>query len=206
MHRLFHVFLLVSTLAHAEPRWDWSEPVRYQENNDPALVTLADGREVQVGYTGIPWDVVNTWERGRSLILGYAAGSGVVLFDPASGKSIPVLYGLGERHPIDLLVRRCLDLDETTPATIGCHVMGREHWDKELNRVYAALLASLDEDHRGPVRASQRQWLKFRDAEFAALDAVYDRDGTQWRIVGSKRRTELVRERAQTLAILYSEK
>lgn len=206
MYRLLALLLLVPMVAHAEPRWDWSEPVRYQENNDPALVTLTDGREVQVDYADIPWDVVNTWERDRPLILGYTAGSGVVLFDPASGKSIPVLYGLGDRHPIDLLVRRCLDLDETTSAIIGCYVMGREHWDKELNRVYAALLASLDEDHKGPVRAAQRQWLKFRDAEFAALDAVYDRDGTLWRIVGSKRRTELVRERVQTLSLLRSDR
>lgn len=205
MHRFFPLFLLLSTLAHAEPHWDWSEPVQYQENNDPALVTLTDGREVRVDYAGIPWEVVNTWERGRPLILGYQAGAGVVLFDPPSGKSIPVQYGLGNRHPIDLLVRRCLDRDETTSATIGCYVMGREHWDKELNRVYAAVLASLDERHREPVRASQRQWLKFRDAEFAALDAIYDRDGTQWRIIGSKRRTELVRERVQTLSVLNGE-
>lgn len=206
MYRLVALLLLVPMLAQAEPRWDWSEPVRYQENNDPALVTLTDGREVQVDYADIPWNVVNTWERDRPLILGYTAGSGAVLFDPASGKSIPVLYGLGDRHPIDLLVRRCLDLDETTSAIIGCYVMGREHWDKELNRVYAALLASLDEDHKGPVRAAQRQWLKFRDTEFAALDAVYDRDGTLWRIVGSKRRTEFVRERVQTLSLLYSDR
>jgi len=205
MYRLFCLLLLTSTLARAEPAWDWSEPVQYRENHDPGLVTLIDGREVHVEYTDIPWKVVDRWESGKALILGYRAGAGVVLLDPANGKSIPVLHGLGDRHPIDLIVARCRDQDETTSASANCYVMGREHWDKELNRAYAVLLASLDEKHREAVRISQRQWLKFRDAELAALGHIYDRSGTMWLIVCAQRRMELIRERALRMGILYSE-
>ena len=205
MIRFFYLLLLASTFAQAEPAWDWSEAVRYQENHDPGLITLTDGREVHVEYAGIPWEVVNAWQSGKPLVLGYKMGAGVVLFDPASEKSIPVLHGLGDRHPIDLIVARCRERDETTSASANCYVMGRDHWDKELNRAYAVLLASLDEPHREPVRVSQRQWLKFRDAELAALGHIYDRSGTMWLIVCAARRMELIRERALRMGILYSE-
>jgi uncharacterized protein YecT (DUF1311 family) len=44
--------------------------------------------------------------------------------------------------------------------------MERGEWDKELNKNYQALMKRLKKDEQAKLKASQRQWIKYRDAEF----------------------------------------
>jgi uncharacterized protein YecT (DUF1311 family) len=187
----------------AAPAWDWSEHVRYRENHDPSVVILSDGREFMVDYSDIPFEEVEKWPKDKPLLLGYRRGQGVTLSDPDSGKSMRVLHGIDDKHPIDLLIKRCIDKDESTAGQEACYADGRQQWDAELNRAYKVLLDAVGEEHRAAVRTAQQQWLKFRDAELAAINAVYDREGTLWRIVAARRQMELTRERALRLGSLY---
>lgn len=189
--------------APAAPAWDWSQPVRYAENHDPAMVALADGRDLSVLFAEITFEDVDKWPKDKALVLGYRDGAGVVLFDADSGKSLLVLHGLEDQHPIDLLLKRCLDRNGTTLGDIDCHAAAERRWDAELNRAYRLLLGALDPPHAAALRTAQQQWLKFRDAERSAIDAVYDREGTLWKVVDARRRMELVRERALRLGSLY---
>src|SRR5262249_8896478 len=156
-----------------------------------------------VDFSGASFEDVDKWQKDKPLLLGYRRGHGVVLFDPESGKSVQVLHGLEDKHPIDLLITRCLDKEESTPGREECYADGSAQWDAELNRAYKVLIDASEEPHRVKIRAAQQQWLKFRDAELAALNAIYDREGTLWRIVDARRQMELTRERALRLGSLY---
>ncbi|MBV9488613.1 MAG: DUF1311 domain-containing protein [Verrucomicrobia bacterium] len=70
--------------------------------------------------------------------------------------------------------------------------------DADLNRVYKALLAKLDDEGRAKLVAAQRAWITFRDAE-AAYEADTLRGGsaqemTRWGVMAS-----LTQERTKTL-------
>ncbi len=95
----------------------------------------------------IPWKVVRPVGSGKALILGYRRAQASCCSIRRTGNPFPCCVDLGDRHPIDLIVARCRDQDETTSASANHHVMGREHWDKELNRAYA-------------VRAGRRRWTR----------------------------------------------
>ncbi len=52
-----------------------------------------------------------------------------------------------------------------------------EKADAELNKVYAKVLAKLDEEGKGKLKAAQRAWVAFRDAQ-AEMDADLMRGGS----------------------------
>ena len=190
--------LMLSTLAHAETKWDWSQSVNYQENHDPSVIWLTDGRKLHVNYTAIPWKTVSGWSKGRSLLLAYQPESGLVLMDPESGKAIPVFNGMG-KHPIELLTEKCVQENQTTQGMVVCYGKGRDRWTQELDRSYKALLATLDDAQKKAVTESQQQWLKFRDAQVDAIYAVNNKQGTIWRIVSVQQALQVVREQAERL-------
>jgi len=193
----------IAPLALAAPAWDWSQAVKLDRQHDPSMIALADGRDLSVRYDeGLAFEDADKWPKGKALLLAYRDGNGVVLFDADSGKSLRVVLG-ADPHPIDLLRKRCLDKNGTTLGDIECNAAAEKRWDAELNRAYQQLIGALDETHQPALRAAQQQWLKFRDAERAAIDAVYDREGTLWRVVDARHRMELVRERALKLGSLY---
>ena len=190
--------LMLSTLVHAETNWDWSQSVAYQENHDPSVVWLTDGRKLKVIFAGIPWKTVHDWTKGRSLLLAYNPESGVVIFDSGSGKSIPVLSGM-EKHPIELLSEKCLKDNSTTMGMVECFGKERDRWNKEMNRAYKALRETLNDKQRKAVEESQGQWLKYRDSQIDAIYAVNDREGTIWRVVSAEQAMKVVREQAERL-------
>jgi uncharacterized protein YecT (DUF1311 family) len=199
MRKWFFFLFLCPSVVLAGEQWDWSERVQYQENHDPSMVWLTDGRKIQVEYSAIPWQTVDKWPRGNPLLLRYNAESGVVLFDPDSQKALPVLRGL-DKHPIDLIVGKCLGQNDSTTGMVDCYGRGHDLWDKELNRSYKALIESLGDDQKKKVKEAQQQWLQFRDAQIAAIGAIYHgREGTLWRIVAAEQFMNVVKEQAQRL-------
>lgn len=47
--------------------------------------------------------------------------------------------------------------------------------DKELNKIYLSLKSKLPKDRQKELKASQRQWIKFRDAEFKLINNNWSR-------------------------------
>ena len=117
-------------------------------------------------------------------------------------------------HPIDQRMQTCLDDEETysTSEILECIGAAYDDWDLEMNRVYQELLlgvAALDDDsehvHDGVehLRASQRAWMQFRDAEVELLYNIYYRQlqfGTIGRMDAEFRRVDLIRQRTRELS------
>lgn len=81
-----------------------------------------------------------------------------------------------------------------------CTYAANEAWDTSMNAGYARLLAALPDPEAEMLRAAQRRWLVFRDAEFALIDAVFARlDGTMWIPVRVSHRLSLTEARARQL-------
>jgi len=47
--------------------------------------------------------------------------------------------------------------------------------DKELNKAYALLISKLSSEHQKELKVSQRNWIKFRDAEFELINNNWSR-------------------------------
>lgn len=195
--------MLLVTSPHqlAQKTWEYSEEVIHEEYRDPSLVLLKDGRKVQVefGTSGrITFDELYKWSKGKRLLIAYDAATGAVLVDPVTGRSIAIITTGLEKHPIDMLVGKCLDINTTTRGMVECLQQGNAKWNTELNRVYNLLLASLPDEQQNVLRAAQREWLKYRDAQITSINAVY-REGTISFISRAEEIMRLTKEQAQRL-------
>jgi len=87
-------------------------------------------------------------------------------------------------HPIDSRLKRCVDKESTTSQHKLCISKAYEEWDKELNRAYKLLTAKLNANTKKVIRDSQRQWIKYRDAQINAINEIYD---GEWSTAGLSR-------------------
>jgi uncharacterized protein YecT (DUF1311 family) len=69
-------------------------------------------------------------------------------------------------------------------------------WDKELNHAYKTLMSKLSSEKQTQLRASQRKWIEFRDAEFTLLRDI---DKTAMYPQPKTREMKYVRQRALEL-------
>ena len=76
-------------------------------------------------------------------------------------------------------------------------------WDKELNRFYGELMNTLNSDQKQALQAAQREWIKYRDAQKAAIVAIYN-EGTISRIEQAMAINDLAKEQAQKLGQFLS--
>ena len=110
------------------------------------------------------------------------------------------------KHPIDQQLEDCHSIgkNQTTHGMIACEEAARAAWDVELNKNYKLLMAKLTAPEQEKLRASQRQWLLYRDKELDFSGQMfYNMDGTMWLVVAAGRRTEIVRSRALELKDYY---
>ncbi len=182
--------------------WLYKEKVYYQEfrGHDSNDVFLQNGEQL---YVDMEWSVAESWSVGRPFFLAYKPATGAVLLDSKSGRVIPILHGL-KNHPIDILLRN--ENPENTMAIVQAYVKAEQLWDKELNRVYKRLLAGKSpraftkEEKAGLVR-SQRQWIKFRDAQRRVISIVFGkRSGTIQSIHHAAHVMEVTRTQALRLS------
>jgi uncharacterized protein YecT (DUF1311 family) len=104
------------------------------------------------------------------------------------------------KHPIDAGLEERIDADPSTAGMIESCQWAEGEWDKLLNENYQALMKKLDKKDQDRLRASQREWVKFRDLEFAFNGNFYGgMDGTMFRTIAAGDRTDFVRERALKL-------
>jgi uncharacterized protein YecT (DUF1311 family) len=102
----------------------------------------------------------------------------------------------------------CLALIAATPVTL--HAQSQQEMnaeaaesfkkaDKELNEVYAKVLANLDEEAKENLKKSQRAWVAWRDAEAAFRADAEARGGSMWPLIHEGVRGRLTKERVKSL-------
>lgn len=102
---------------------------------------------------------------------------------------------------IGATLEKCLGNDSTTSHQVDCAYQAYDSWDVELNKNYRLILAKLGPKERDAIMASQRNWLVYRDSEFAAIDAIYynNLEGTMYNAMRILDRTSIVEQRANQL-------
>ena len=150
-------------------------------------------------YSGIKWETVNQWGKGRPLTISYSPDTGVLLIDQDSKRGIEIVSGL-EKHPIDLLTDQRLEKDRTTFGAGDAYVFAAKLWEREVERATAAMIEEVETGRaRAALTESRVQWRKFQQAEIRAIREIYDRDGSIWKVVSAQRTVELNRDQALRL-------
>jgi uncharacterized protein YecT (DUF1311 family) len=104
------------------------------------------------------------------------------------------------KHPIDAELEERIDADSSTVGMIEACQWAEGEWDKLLNENYQALMKKLDKKNQAVLKASQREWIKFRDLEFEFIGSFYGgMDGTIFLTIAAGGRADFVRERALKL-------
>ena len=71
--------------------------------------------------------------------------------------------------------------------------------DKELNEVYAKVLANLDDEAKENLKKAQRAWVAWRDSEAVFRADAEARGGSMWPLVHEGIRSRLTKERVKSL-------
>src|SRR5690606_4455641 len=103
-----------------------------------------------------------------------------------------------EKHPIDDAMDQCLTDAITTAEQPNCVKEAYEKRDILLNESYGQFLTKLSKYDTASLVTCQRNWIKFRDAEFAFINLYYyqQEKGTLFFVMGDFRKMEVVKKRA----------
>jgi uncharacterized protein YecT (DUF1311 family) len=104
--------------------------------------------------------------------------------------------------PRDAALDACLAKPEgsSTPGMVDCTGEAIRAWDKRLNEVYQQVMAALDPKSRELLRAAQRRWLAFREAEHDAMRGPWRQDrGTIIRVLMANADLSAIKERVLQL-------
>ena len=77
--------------------------------------------------------------------------------------------------------------------------------DKSLNQVYTQVLAAIDAEARPKLKASQRAWVQFRDAEADLHADLEARDGSMADLVLAGRKATMTKARVKELQQLLKD-
>lgn len=84
---------------------------------------------------------------------------------------------------IDIEESKCFDKQDISNAEMRkCTIKARESWDKELNKYYNLLSTKLPKEAFEILKASQKEWIIYRDKEFKFITKFYFdvKEGTMW--------------------------
>ena len=102
-----------------------------------------------------------------------------------------------EKHPIDIALEKKIDADPSTFGTMEAYEWAIGEWDKLLNANYNGLMKKLDKKDQERLRASQREWVKYRDLEFGFNENFWAGfNGSMYRVFPLAYQSNFVRERA----------
>ncbi|MBE5316425.1 MAG: DUF1311 domain-containing protein [Xanthomonadales bacterium] len=200
----FVLTLLLSGAAQASDLIGEARVV-FQDQHDPNLIALADGRQLSVLYDDGAWEAVDALAPGAELALGFDAEHGTVLVLPNGGPQIPVVDDLGDQHPIARAAESCMQLRDSTLGMHECLGEAMERWDLQLNLHYKRLTAGLSEESLTEVKAAQRAWMAWRDAQYEAFTALSSDGGSLGGVINGQRRLAIVREQAVRLGGLAAD-
>lgn len=112
-------------------------------------------------------------------------------------------------HPIDREVNKRFAKTCKTSEQVAAVGHGLDLWDAEMNRFYNELMQGYGDNKKAKakLKASQRAWIKFRDAEYEHLGELYAfQEGTMLRSLYVEDKLEITKARAielkSSLAIL----
>ncbi len=98
---------------------------------------------------------------------------------------------------------RLLDEDSSTAGMVQAAAWEFREWDQLMNTAYQALLSNLPTEEQATLRASQRAWLAYRDAELTALRTLFEqKEGTMFIPMAARASARVVKHRAIELATL----
>ncbi|MFP4347461.1 MAG: lysozyme inhibitor LprI family protein [Thermodesulfobacteriota bacterium] len=132
------------------------------------------------------------------------AGAGTVsadqtawAFGPAAEKASELIPPL---HSIDRQLAECMVKDNTTAGMTNCLFAAYDMWDGELNRIYKELRGRLQPEGQAALKATQSEWLQYRDLEFALIDSIYAGfEGTMYTPMRVEDRMNIVKNRVMEL-------
>jgi len=110
--------------------------------------------------------------------------------------------------PLDAALDACLAKPEalSTPGMVECADAAIQGWDKRLNEVYQQVMTDLDPKSQELLRASQRRWVAFREAEREAMGGPWRQDrGTIIRVLTVNADLSAIKERVQELQLYGSD-
>jgi uncharacterized protein YecT (DUF1311 family) len=123
----------------------------------------------------------------------------ILLLIPAAG--VDARTQEQTEHAIDKAMGVCVDRDPSTAGMTQCIFTAAEAWDRELNKNYNKLLAKLDAKGKQTLKAAQLEWIRYRDAEYKLIDAVYfSLEGSMYVPMRAEDRLRVVKKRALELA------
>ncbi len=85
----------------------------------------------------------------------------------------------------------------STPEMVDCLNAQRAHWGKQLTIAYQGLMKTVPAQQRGPLRAAERAWIKYRDAN---CDYYAAGEGTIARIDSAECLRRMTEQRARELS------
>jgi uncharacterized protein YecT (DUF1311 family) len=109
-------------------------------------------------------------------------------------------------NTIDGIELKCLKKKDISNVEMcNCTINAREAWDKELNKYYTLIKTKLPKQAFEVLKESQKQWIKYRDKEFAFISNYYFevKEGTMWYAVAENKKKEIVKTRAIDLIEYY---
>jgi uncharacterized protein YecT (DUF1311 family) len=109
--------------------------------------------------------------------------------------------GAGE-DPIDIALGQCLDAPDgqSTQGMVECLGAAYQSWDSALNEAYKDLMDSLEPAQKSALKASQRQWIAYRDSEQKFLQTLAAPDaGTIMRVTTNQAMVDMVKARVLLL-------
>ena len=110
--------------------------------------------------------------------------------------------------PLDAALDACLAKPEalSTPGMVECADAAIRRWDKRLNEVYQQVMTDLDPKSQELLRASQRRWVAFREAEHQAMGGPWRQDrGTIICVLTANADLSAIKERVQELQLYGSD-
>lgn len=110
--------------------------------------------------------------------------------------------GGSDEDPIDTALSQCLDAPDgqSTAGMVQCLTTAYEAWDAALNEAYKGLMDSLEPAQKEAMKASQRQWIAYRDAEQKFLQTLVTPDaGTIMRVTTNQAMVDMAKARVLLL-------
>jgi uncharacterized protein YecT (DUF1311 family) len=116
--------------------------------------------------------------------------------------------GGSDEDPIDTALSECLDAPDgqSTAGMVQCLGTAYDAWDAALNDAYKGLMDSLGARERDALKASQRQWIAYRDSEQKFLNALATSEdaGSIMRVTTNQALVDMVKARVLLLR-MYGE-
>jgi uncharacterized protein YecT (DUF1311 family) len=117
---------------------------------------------------------------------------------------LPLPVPAADQDPLDTALDACLAKPEgaSTPGMVDCTSDAIRAWDKRMNEIYRQAMAGLDPKSRELLRASQRRWVSFREAEHEAMAGPWREDrGTIIRVLTANADLSAIKERVWELEL-----